>query len=56
MITITKKLDLPDTYPLDRIGPLSDLLFLILKPPDFPVIHPICISLAAPIFRTAAGI
>ena len=35
MITITKKLDLPDTYPLDRIGPLLNFCFLILKPPDF---------------------
>lgn len=43
MITITEKLDLPDTYPLDRIGPLSDLLFLILKLPDFPAIRPTCI-------------
>ena len=35
MITITKKLDLPDTYPLDRIGPLSDLLFFDIETTGF---------------------
>lgn len=35
MITITKKLDLPDTYPLDRIGPLSELLFFDIETTGF---------------------
>ncbi len=29
MITIKHPVDLPETYPLDRIGPLKDLLFSI---------------------------
>lgn len=35
MITIKKTLDLPDTYPLDRIGPLSDLLFFDIETTGF---------------------
>lgn len=35
MITITKQLDLPDTYPLERIGPLSDLLFFDIETTGF---------------------
>ena len=36
MITIEKRLEFPDIYPLSRIGVLSELLFLTLKPPAFP--------------------
>lgn len=35
MITIQKKLDLPDTYPLDRIGPVSDILFFDIETTGF---------------------
>ncbi len=35
MITITKRLDLPDTYPLERIGSLSDLLFFDIETTGF---------------------
>ena len=35
MITIKKQLDLPDTYPLDRIGPLQDLLFFDIETTGF---------------------
>ena len=35
MITITKRLDLADTYPLDRIGPLEDLLFFDIETTGF---------------------
>ena len=31
MITIKHPVDLPDTYPLDRIGPLKDLLFFDIE-------------------------
>ena len=35
MITITKQLDLPDTYPLERIGPLAELLFFDIETTGF---------------------
>lgn len=35
MITIQKQLDLPDTYPLHRIGPLQDLLFFDIETTGF---------------------
>lgn len=35
MITITKQLDLPDTYPLSRIGPLEELLFFDIETTGF---------------------
>lgn len=35
MITINHPVDLPDTYPLDRIGPLSDLLFFDIETTGF---------------------
>ena len=31
MITIEKPLSLPDTYPLDRLGPLEKLLFFDIE-------------------------
>lgn len=35
MLTIHKKLDLPDTYPLERIGSLQDLLFFDIETTGF---------------------
>lgn len=35
MITITKQLDLPNTYPLERIGALEDLLFFDIETTGF---------------------
>ena len=35
MITIEKRLDLPDTYPLERIGALEDLLFFDIETTGF---------------------
>ena len=35
MITIKHPVDLPDTYPLDRIGPLKDLLFFDIETTGF---------------------
>ena len=35
MITIEKKLLLPDTYPLERIGKLEDLLFFDIETTGF---------------------
>ncbi len=35
MITIEKPIDLPDTYPLDRIGPLEELLFFDIETTGF---------------------
>ena len=35
MITIEKHLNLPDTYPLDRIGPLEELLFFDIETTGF---------------------
>lgn len=35
MITIEKRLELPDTYPLERIGPLKDLLFFDIETTGF---------------------
>lgn len=35
MITIEKPLDLPDTYPLERIGPLNELLFFDIETTGF---------------------
>ncbi len=35
MITVNKRLDLPDTYPLERIGTLSDLLFFDIETTGF---------------------
>ena len=35
MITITKQLELPDTYPLERIGSLEDLLFFDIETTGF---------------------
>lgn len=35
MITIKKYLELPDTYPLERIGPLQDLLFFDIETTGF---------------------
>ena len=35
MITIEKKLQLPDTYPLERIGKLEDLLFFDIETTGF---------------------
>lgn len=35
MITIEKRLDLPDTYPLERIGPLEGLLFFDIETTGF---------------------
>lgn len=35
MITITKQLELPDTYPLERIGPLADMLFFDIETTGF---------------------
>lgn len=35
MITIEKVLELPDTYPLERIGPLEDLLFFDIETTGF---------------------
>lgn len=35
MITVQKQLNLPDTYPLDRIGPLNDLLFFDIETTGF---------------------
>ena len=35
MITIEKKLRLPDTYPLERIGKLEDLLFFDIETTGF---------------------
>ena len=35
MITIEKKLQLPDTYPLERIGELDELLFFDIETTGF---------------------
>lgn len=35
MITIEKRLDLPNTYPLERIGPLEELLFFDIETTGF---------------------
>gem|GEM_PF-3501189 len=35
MITIKHPVDLPETYPLDRIGPLKDLLFFDIETTGF---------------------
>ena len=35
MITIKHPIDFPDTYPLDRIGPLKDLLFFDIETTGF---------------------
>lgn len=35
MITVTKRLTLPDTYPLERIGALSELLFFDIETTGF---------------------
>lgn len=35
MITIEKRLELPDTYPLERIGPLQELLFFDIETTGF---------------------
>ena len=35
MITINRQLDLPDTYPLERIGALADLLFFDIETTGF---------------------
>ncbi|MGN0158792.1 MAG: ribonuclease H-like domain-containing protein [Brotaphodocola sp.] len=39
MITVKKQLDLPDTYPLNRIGPLNDLLFFDIETTGFSGDH-----------------
>lgn len=36
MIRIEHPIEFQDTYDLTRIGNLDELLFLILRPPDFP--------------------
>lgn len=35
MITIKRPVDLPDTYPLERIGPLKELLFFDIETTGF---------------------
>ena len=35
MITIKHPIDFPDTYPLDRIGPLKDILFFDIETTGF---------------------
>ena len=37
MITIKHPFDFPDTYPLDRIGPLKDILFFDIETTGFSV-------------------
>ena len=39
MITIEKCLDLPDTYPLERIGKLEELLFFDIETTGFSGAH-----------------
>lgn len=39
MITVQKQLDLPDTYPLERIGSLDDLLFFDIETTGFSGDH-----------------
>ena len=48
MITIKHPIDFPDTYPLDRIGPLKDILFFDIETNSF-------ISLDVPILTDLAG-
>lgn len=43
MITIQKTITLPDTYPLERLGRLEDLLFFDIETTGFSVITPIYI-------------
>ena len=56
MITIEKKLLLPDTYPLERIGKLDELLFFDIETTGFSGDRFQLYLIAAPIIRIIPGI
>ena len=55
MITIKHPIEFPNTYPLDRIGPLKDLLFFDIETTGFSGETSHCISLAVLILTDLAG-